>query len=116
MPYTIGKAFDEGYNFVLDLISIRGLHTKLWASKVTRIPNFKISKFPFGSPIWGCVNVFLKITRTSFLPKPSPHNYFTNYLTIINIATIESHLKNQQNQDKVKCFKEDNWDLQEKDK
>ncbi len=27
------KAFNEGYNFVLDLISIRGLHTKLWGPK-----------------------------------------------------------------------------------
>jgi hypothetical protein len=25
------KALDDGYNFSLDLISIRGLHTKLWA-------------------------------------------------------------------------------------
>jgi hypothetical protein len=32
------KAFDEGYNFVLDLISIRGLHAKLWACEVTRVP------------------------------------------------------------------------------
>jgi hypothetical protein len=27
------KLFKEGYNFALDLISIRGLHTKLWAPK-----------------------------------------------------------------------------------
>jgi hypothetical protein len=27
------KVIDEGYNFVLDLISIRGLHTKLWKPK-----------------------------------------------------------------------------------
>jgi hypothetical protein len=32
------KALDEGYNFALKLTSIRGLHTKLWASKVARIP------------------------------------------------------------------------------
>ncbi len=25
------KAFNEGYNFVVDLISIGGLHAKLWA-------------------------------------------------------------------------------------
>jgi hypothetical protein len=32
------KNFDKGYNFVLDLTSIRSLHKKLWASKVMRIP------------------------------------------------------------------------------
>jgi len=31
------KALDEGYNFTLDLTSIKGLHTKLWASKVARV-------------------------------------------------------------------------------
>jgi hypothetical protein len=28
------KALDEGYNFALDLTSIKGLHTKLWAPKL----------------------------------------------------------------------------------
>jgi len=32
------KALDEGYNFVLDLISIEGLHAKLWVPKITGIP------------------------------------------------------------------------------
>ncbi len=32
------KALDEGYNFFLDLISIGGLHTKLWAPKVAGVP------------------------------------------------------------------------------
>ncbi len=27
------KILDEGYNFALDLIVIRGVHAKLWASK-----------------------------------------------------------------------------------
>jgi hypothetical protein len=42
------KACDEGYNFALDLITIEGLHTNLWAPKVARIncENFKI---PCGS-------------------------------------------------------------------
>jgi len=31
------KALDEGYNFASDLISIRGLHAKLWAFKVVGI-------------------------------------------------------------------------------
>jgi hypothetical protein len=30
------KSFDKGYNIASDFISIEGLHTKLWASKVTR--------------------------------------------------------------------------------
>jgi hypothetical protein len=32
------KAVNKGYNFVLDLTSIRVLHTKLWASKVAGVP------------------------------------------------------------------------------
>jgi len=43
------KVLDEGYNFALDLISIRGLHTKLWAPKVVRIPTVGISWLPLGS-------------------------------------------------------------------
>jgi hypothetical protein len=44
------KVLNKGYNFVLDLISIRGLHTKLWGPKVTRVPTLAISGLPFGSP------------------------------------------------------------------
>jgi hypothetical protein len=43
------KVLDEGYNFASDLISIRGLHTKLWAPKVVRIPTVRISWLPLGS-------------------------------------------------------------------
>ncbi len=32
------KDLDEGYNFILDFASIRGLHKQLRASKVERIP------------------------------------------------------------------------------
>jgi hypothetical protein len=48
------KDFDKGYNFVLDLIAIRSLHTKLWGPKVTRDPTLGISGFPFGSPMTKC--------------------------------------------------------------
>jgi len=41
------KALKEGYNFALDLISIGGLHTKLWGLKVARVPTLGISGFPF---------------------------------------------------------------------
>jgi len=44
------KAFDKGYNFVSDLISIEGLHTKLWGPKVTGISTLAISGLPLGSP------------------------------------------------------------------
>jgi hypothetical protein len=40
------KALDEGYNFVLNLTSIRGLHQKLWASKVVKVPILRILKLP----------------------------------------------------------------------
>jgi len=44
------KALDEGYNFVLGLISIKGLHAKLWALKVAGIPIVRISGLPLASP------------------------------------------------------------------
>jgi len=44
------KALDEGYNFSLDHISIRGLLAKIWGSKVTGDPIWVISGLPFGSP------------------------------------------------------------------
>jgi hypothetical protein len=44
------KALDEGYNFGLDLTFIRGLNTKLWASKVAKVPIWGILGLPLGSP------------------------------------------------------------------
>jgi hypothetical protein len=44
------KALNEGYNFSLDLIVIRGLHRKLCALKVARILGVAISGFPLRSP------------------------------------------------------------------
>ncbi len=44
------KAFDEGYNFILDFILTEGLHTKLWGPKVAGVPTLAISRFPFGNP------------------------------------------------------------------
>jgi hypothetical protein len=44
------KTLDEGYNFSLDLISIRGLHTKLWVPKVMGVLIVRISGLPLGSP------------------------------------------------------------------
>ncbi len=37
------KAFNDGYNFALDLIAIRGLHKKLCAYKAVRILTVGIS-------------------------------------------------------------------------
>jgi hypothetical protein len=44
------KALDEGYKFALYLISIRGLHAKLWAPKVVEVPTLGISGLSLGSP------------------------------------------------------------------
>ncbi len=44
------KALDEGYNFTSNFISITGLHTKLCAPKVARVPTLGISGLPLGSP------------------------------------------------------------------
>ncbi len=48
------KFLDKGYNFSSNLISIKGLDTKLWAPKVTRVPTLGISKLPLGSPRKKC--------------------------------------------------------------
>jgi hypothetical protein len=48
------KAFNESYNFASNLISIRGFHLKLWASKVAKVPIVRISRLPFGSPRTKC--------------------------------------------------------------
>ncbi len=48
------KALDKGYNFALDLISIRSLHVKLWAYKVARVLVVKILGFPLGNPGTKC--------------------------------------------------------------
>jgi hypothetical protein len=48
------KALNEGYDFALNLISIGGLHTKLWDPKVAGVPTLGISGFPFGSPGTKC--------------------------------------------------------------
>jgi len=33
------ESFRRGYNFALDLILIKGLHTKLWGPKLAGVPN-----------------------------------------------------------------------------
>jgi hypothetical protein len=48
------KALDEGYNFALDLISIKGLHAKLWAPKVVGVLAVGISGLSLGSPGTKC--------------------------------------------------------------
>jgi len=40
----------KGYKFALDLVSIGGLHAKLWAPKVMGVPTLGISRFPLGCP------------------------------------------------------------------
>ncbi len=50
----VWKAFDKGYDFSLDLISIGGLHAKLWAPKIARVPTLGISRLPLGSPGTKC--------------------------------------------------------------
>ncbi len=43
------KVLNEGYNFALHLISIKGLHAKLWAPKVAEVLGVGISGLPLGS-------------------------------------------------------------------
>jgi hypothetical protein len=48
------KSLDECYNFSLDLISIQGLHPKLWGPKVAGILTLAISRLPLRSPGTKC--------------------------------------------------------------
>jgi hypothetical protein len=48
------KDLNKGYNFASDLISIRGLHVKLWALKVAGVPTLAISGLPFENPETKC--------------------------------------------------------------
>jgi hypothetical protein len=50
MQHTVGKLSNEGYEFASDLISIGGLHVKLWHPKVVGVPTLVISELPLGSP------------------------------------------------------------------
>ncbi len=47
---TLSQIGLRQYNFALNLTSIGGLHTKLWASKVTKVPILGFSGLPLGSP------------------------------------------------------------------
>ncbi len=44
------KDLDEEYNFASNLVSIEGLHAKLWAPKVAGLPFVGILGFSLGSP------------------------------------------------------------------
>jgi len=48
------KVLDEGYNFAFNLISIEGLHTKLWGPKVARVSILGISGLPIRNPGTKC--------------------------------------------------------------
>ncbi len=48
------KALNKGYQFALNLISIKGLHAKLWAPKVTGAPTLVISGPPLRNPKTKC--------------------------------------------------------------
>jgi hypothetical protein len=43
------RVLDQGLNFSLYLISIVGLHAKLWGPKDEGVPTLAISRLPFGS-------------------------------------------------------------------
>ncbi len=48
------KAFNDGYNFALNFNKIEGLHTKLWAPKIARVPTVGILGLSLGSPGTKC--------------------------------------------------------------
>jgi hypothetical protein len=44
------KVLNKGYNFALNFIAIGGVHAKLCAPIVARVPVVGISRLPLGSP------------------------------------------------------------------
>jgi len=46
------KNLDEGYNFALNFISIEGLHTNLWASKVSIVQFWEFWDSQGQNDIW----------------------------------------------------------------
>jgi hypothetical protein len=60
------KACDEGYNFALDLISIRSLNINLWAHKVARVQTLGISRLPLGSPGQNAIWVLVPCLGTEY--------------------------------------------------
>ncbi len=53
------KALDEGYNFVLNLTSIKSFHKKLWPFKVPIDPFLRVYRFPtweyWDKMTFGCI-------------------------------------------------------------
>jgi len=54
------KALDKGYNFASYLTSIEGLKTKLWLSKVAKVPILRILGSPLGSSKQNDIRVHYK--------------------------------------------------------
>jgi hypothetical protein len=48
------KAFDKGYKFASNCITIKGLHTKLWGPKVVEVLTLGISGLPFENRATKC--------------------------------------------------------------
>jgi hypothetical protein len=46
------KAFNNGYNFASNFISIEVFHKNIWASKVVTVPISRISGLPRQNDIW----------------------------------------------------------------
>ncbi len=71
------KDFDKGYNFSLDLTLIKGLHKKLWSSKVQGVPISEIptweyqNKMIFGCSLYGYHKEYYKGEGGGF-PKSKP--------------------------------------------
>ncbi len=67
------KVLNKIYNFILDCISIGGLHTKLWGPEITRVPKLTILGLPRQKAIWMWVSwrkVYYKGGRWWLPPSP----------------------------------------------
>ncbi len=72
------KDLDKGYNFVLDLIAIKGLHAKLWAHKVVESQLWEFRDSHLGGPkqnviwMWALWKGTKYTIRGKVVDSPSP--------------------------------------------
>jgi hypothetical protein len=52
MCHILLKSSQQGLQLIINLISIEGLKTKLWVSKVVGVPILGISRLPRQNDIW----------------------------------------------------------------
>jgi hypothetical protein len=75
------KAINEGYNFASNLISLRGLHAKLWGPKVAGVPTLGILKLPNG-------HLDVSLVERHIVYYKGEGDGFTQVQTVVNLVNL----------------------------